>query len=202
MGRRLTLVHEPDTDTALGTLFLCVICSRAAMSGTWKLQAVSVSHPLAVFLQPLWELDQTLNLELWYIWEPKLSIVHILPFILFPRLFWTLMFYVRCQSRILFLFPFLFCIFLVVENIITHLARWHCCWLVHQESWNGATFDDSRECNYVATSYHTFHRKYEVHSRTCFLRVCLSVHKVKGEIINFTTFYTKTIWINYLCCSA
>ena len=64
MGRRLTLVQKPDTDIALKTLFLCVMCSRAAMSGTWKLQAVSVSHPLAVFLQPLSELDQTLNLDL------------------------------------------------------------------------------------------------------------------------------------------
>ena len=88
-------------------------------------------------------------------------------------------------SRIVFLLAFLFCIFLVVENIITHLARWHCCWLVHPESWNGATFDDSRECNYVASSYHTFHSKYEVHSSgwgTCFLRVCLNVCiKSKGK---------------------
>ena len=118
------------------------------------------------------------------IWEPKLSIVHILPYILFPRLFWTLMFMSEV-SRIVFLLAFLFRIFLVVENIITHLARWHCCWLVHPESWNGATFDDSRECNYVASSYHTFHSKYEVHSSgwgTCFLRVCLNVCiKSKGK---------------------
>ena len=115
MGRRLTLVQKPDTDIALRTLFLCVMCSRAAMSGTWKLQAVSVSHPLAIFLQPLWELDQTLNLELWYIWEPKLSIVHILPYILFPRLFWTLMFMSDVRAVFFSSFRFYFVYFLSLK---------------------------------------------------------------------------------------